>query len=421
MTTKLLRFIKHFVLAKVYTERPVKMNCKKKSSFTLSNICRISIVILLLIGVFTGCTPVVFLNTARMVVSNTASTAGSEAPEPDIGSESAKPGISTDSAEPDIYREEIGAGNIIYVYDSSYYDQVFGKSEITLDDLYATIDSNSNVPEDVADLIKEFCERYVTYAPDADRRVLNHNLQTLTVEAIDPTVLLVVTCSDTVLACYIHRDNLIYVLDDYDFRGDTWAYQILFHELCHAARICRADLDGHAYRVQSGGNSYDCTILDETLNTVFSVSLLGYEEKDIGYQLQSNMMTAIVRSMDNYEISDYMNHSQNYFLIKLDEFTGQSGLAAQMIDLMNEQYTRYSESNKSTSQQKMAPLYEYISNIYYKNRITENMSYDEAVSVKNELVDLLSFDVPDEYDINWKFFDRYFTQYCKKMGITVPR
>ena len=38
--------------------------------------------------------------------------------------------------------------------------------------------------------------------------------------------------------------------------------------------------------------------------------------------------------MDNYKISDYMNHSLGYFVKKLDEYNGDNNYAATILQLM---------------------------------------------------------------------------------------
>lgn len=327
-----------------------------------------------------------------------------------------------DDSKIDMYREEVGAGDIVYVHDIAYYDQVFGQMDITAADLWQAVDGNPNIPEKYRPVIKEFCEAYVTRAPEADRRPLYRNLLTLMVHEESDLYILAATGSESNVAFYDIADNSICLRADFEYVPGTWGYQSVFHEMSHAARIMWENIDGKNYKVESGGRNYNRVILDETLNTVFSVSLLGYDEPDIGYQLQSNIMTAILRSMDNYEPCDYINHSQSYFLCKLDAFMaeeGYDGYAYPMMEVLHELYVFHYEDGKRVPKPRQHLLYDYISAVYYKNRINANTTYAEAKAIKDELVALVMFDVPEDYRIDVKRFDRFLDIYCKQHGIPV--
>lgn len=44
-------------------------------------------------------------------------------------------------------------------------------------------------------------------------------------------------------SCYIRTQNKIYVLKDNEYKEGTWEYQVIYHELCHAARTGFWDSD----------------------------------------------------------------------------------------------------------------------------------------------------------------------------------
>ena len=133
--------------------------------------------------------------------------------------------------------------------------------------------------------------------------------------------------------------------------------------------------------MQSGGSSFDVTLCDETLNTIFAVSLLGYEEPDLAYQLQSNLVDILIRSMDNYQISDYINHSQSYFIRKLDEYIGRENYAADMIRLLQAQRDDFLDDAYKDPQSHYYPLYDFVSDVFYQSRLRQGMSFAEAQSV----------------------------------------
>ena len=320
--------------------------------------------------------------------------------------------------EIDTYDEVPGAGSRIKIHDSAYLDNVLGIHQASLEEFYSTIDQNPLIPSRLKQIFKDYCNNYVTIMPNADRRILYHNLKTLKVEEVDNVGLVLTTFSTDSCACYYPTENTITVLNNYEFKKGTWEYQVLFHEISHAARYSYFSQNGKKYEIKSGGYNYDSLILDETLNTLFSIKLLGYEDRDYAYQLQSNLMHAILESMDNYNLSDYINHSQSYFIMKLNEFLKEDRANA-MIELMQVQYDEFHDENIEIDPNSYYPLFEFISDVYYKNRIVSGMDYNEAQAIKNELLDIILFDVPKEYNIDVNHIEEYFRQYCASKGIDV--
>ncbi len=304
------------------------------------------------------------------------------------------------------------------IYDMDYLDLIFEPKEITLKDFNSVIDSNSKISSKFKELIKEYCKDFVEKQPEAERRVLYENLKTLEVEECDKFGLLVASLSPDALACYVRTENKIYVLSDYKYEKGTFDYQIIYHELSHAARTGFYDTKTERKRVQCEGVNFNLVTTAECLNSLFAVSLFDYEETDIAYQLQSNYYKIMVENMDNYQISDYMNHSLGYFVQKLNE-ENQNEEALSVLNLIQLQYDDFHNDDLKISQDQFYPIYEYISDMYYKNRINSNMTYDEAKLVTDELLEKILFDVPEEYEIDTQYFYDYLNDYCKLVNIEV--
>ena len=49
------------------------------------------------------------------------------------------------------------------------------------------------------------------------------------------------------------------------------------------------------------------------------------------------------------------------------------------------------------------------------------MSYEEALKVKDELVNRITYDVPAEYNIDTNHFQVFFDNYCQELGIQDAR
>ena len=334
----------------------------------------------------------------------------------DYGSGDGQFADTDDLADVDTYYAVIGAGGT-YIYDSAYLSEVLGTKEVTLEDLYAAVDGNRTISSRFNELTKTFCKQYVTLAPNADRRILYHNLKTMTFKETDGYGLAVQTFSLDACACYTPDENTITVLTEYSFEKGTWAYQTLFHELSHAARIAIVRTKDRTYYIRSGGDSFREVMCDETLNTIFAVHLLGYEEPNLAYQLQSNYMDIILDSMDNYDVSsDYINHSQSYFIKKLKEYSGQES-AADMIRLLQAQYDDFHDDSFKREQQEYYPLYDFVSDVYFKSRIDQNTTLAEAEAVCEELIRRVTFDVPEEYGLDVDHFREHFRAYCEARGI----
>ena len=133
------------------------------------------------------------------------------------------------------------------------------------------------------------------------------------------------------------------------------------------------------------------------MNSVFSCSLQSYDERDIAYQTPSNYLSIMLECMDNYTLSDYMNHSSAYFLHKLDEATGDTNYASVIWKLIALQRSDWREKNIDIPARTYEPIYEYLCKLYYRKYVTADMTDEEARAVADELVDKAFYDSPEDY------------------------
>lgn len=317
----------------------------------------------------------------------------------------------------DTYRE--GFNGDINVFDSEYLDKIFPNEKITLDDLKGRIQNNSNISLEYKNILNEYSKAVCDKYPNVDLRIFYENLKSLKVIECDKVELLPHTLNYDAYACYVKSENAIYVLKGNEYKKGTWEYQVIFHEISHCLRTGMWEKDGKKIRAQSLGTNYGTVIMDEALNSLFTVSLFDYEERDIAYQLQSNYFNIMINSMDNYDLSDYVNHSLSYFAKKLDEHNKQHNEATTILELINLQYNDYHDDNLKVKQEEFYRIYDYISKMYYDKNITSNMTYSQAKAVADDLIDKVMFDVPDEYEIDVDHFYEYFKEYCNSKGIEV--
>ncbi len=320
--------------------------------------------------------------------------------------------------EADTFYESKIKGDL-YIYDSEFGSKYFDTDNVSMDEVKDAIKNNDKITDKFKVLLNNYCDSVEEKYPDIDLRIFYENMKSLEIVECTDRELLEASWNLSSCGCYKSGENKIYVPKDYEYEKGTWDYQVITHEFSHALRTLERQESDRKVKCTFSGINYNNVLVEESLDTLFAVSLLDYEEKDLGYQLQSNYHSIILDSIDNYNLSDYVNHSCSYYAIKLDEFTGDENKATTMFELIQLQYNEYHDSNLSVDQSEYYPLYDYISDIYYKNRINSNMSYSEASVIKEELEERVMYDVPERYNIDINHFDEHFNEYCKDLGIKV--
>ena len=90
-----------------------------------------------------------------------------------------------------------------------------------------------------------------------------------------------------------------------------------------------------------------------------------------------------------------------------------------MIGLIDLQYDDYHDYSIQVDQTQFHDLYDYVAKMYYDARITPGMSYDEAVAVRDAFIYKLTYDVPEDYNIDINHINEYFTTYCQEHNISL--
>lgn len=281
------------------------------------------------------------------------------------------------------------------VYDSAHLNRLIDVSGVSAGECRRRIAQNQNIPEKFKNYFTDFVNRIETKYPDADLAVLCHNLETLRVEELNDQAYLMKTASVDSLGVYFNNENAIYIPEGTVYVEGEFGFQVLIHEFCHAARICW--LDGSSKNSAGFDSSLEDDLLGECMNSVFSCSLLGYDERDIAYQTPSNYLRIMLECMDNYALSDYMNHSSAYFLRRLDETAGDTNYASVIWKLIALQRSDWREKDIDLPAETYVPIYNYLCALYYPGRVTADMTDEEARAVADELVDKAFYDSPEDY------------------------
>lgn len=307
----------------------------------------------------------------------------------------------------------------VYIFDTQYLDSYLHnkKSDVTIDTIKKNIESNSKINDRFKKLLYTYCDYLISEYPDIDLRIFNYNLQTLEVVEGDKWDLLSASLSADSYGCYRKDENKIYVIKDYEYTPGTWEYQVIMHEFSHVLRCGWWNVDNKDIKVSFEDSDFFGATIEEAMNSIFTIKMYDKEEQDIAYQLQSNYLQLILENMDNYKLSDYVNHNISYFEKKLNEYN-QNEDAVKILALIETQYKDYHDDSIEIEQKEFYPIYDYIANMVYKNNLYTGMSYDDAKNVCDYMISRMTFDVPAEYNIDIDHIYQYFNEYCNSLGIS---
>lgn len=303
----------------------------------------------------------------------------------------------------------IGTKRYLSIYDSEYYDLFFDRPSVSAEECISHIDSNPDISEQYKEFLRKFVSSIAAKYPGADLRPLDLNVRTLKVVECDQFELALHAVSIDAYGCYVRAENTIYVPKDYLYRPGTWEYQVIMHEFGHVARTVTYNDDETSLWIDMGSTA--CVIPEEALNSVFTVSLFDYEERDIAYQLQSNMFLVLLDCVEDYTLSDYLNHSFSYFVHKLDLSNGDNNYAMGILKLIDEQRTDGMNDDYDRDQEVYYPIYHYLTKMYLNKYSVPGMTSEEIDALVDRLLDIVMFDVPVEYHIDTAEFYRFAREY----------
>lgn len=292
------------------------------------------------------------------------------------------------------------------VYDAADLYLLLEDCPASAEDCLDAIRGNPGLGSEYQAYFSDFVRRIADKHPDADLSILYHNLKTLRVVELDKLDYIMKSLAVDSYGCYMRDENAIYIPKGTEYTEGEWGFQVLIHEFCHAARTSWSEQDGVRERIQFC-SGYDNVLLEESMNSVFSCSLLSYDERDIAYQVPSNYLRIMLECMDNYELSDYLNHSEMYFLSRLDEYTGYTNYAQVMWKLITLQRSDWENDSIDIPAAEYEPIYEFLCDMYYGKYITDGMTEEERQAVAAELADKAFFDAPEGYKINEQYFFDY--------------
>lgn len=298
----------------------------------------------------------------------------------------------------------------IMVYDLNDLSIALDKSYANADECRQALKNNPNIDNEYRKYFNDFLNRIEAKYPDANLAVLYHNLLTLKVIVLPNHEFMIKSRSSDSYGCYVMPENTIYIPEGTEYIEGEWGFQVLIHEFCHTVRDSWFDIGDKKYRIKFYEDD-KTSLINECMNSVFSCSLLNYYERDIAYQVPSNYLRIMLECMDNYDISDYLEHGDTYFLSKLDEFTGYTNYASVIWKLIALQRNDNLKDEIDLPLEKYEPLNKYLCDMYFDKYITEGMTEEEMKAVVDELVDKAYYDAPEGFKTDTEFFYNYLETY----------
>lgn len=308
----------------------------------------------------------------------------------------------------------------LFVRDSKAYDEIYGYNNVSFDQIESALNSNAKINSDYKKFILQYVNDWNRLYPGSDFSTLYHNLSTLEIRVCTKDEMARYTLSTSSVACYKRSENIIYVLDGIDLSRESSDYIVVAHELTHCARnSVFENEDGYTVDVSFYDDTKMGLYIEEALITDFCYELQGLGNKSNFYTLQSSYFRIILDAID-YNGADFMNHSVNYLIDKMDEYMGDEQYAYHIITLIDAEaslrYTPYIEPEFED----FSELYQYITRMYIKNNVTSDMSYEEAMTKYDDLEAELTYyfdQMKNPIELDLSIFKEEFEAEISNLGI----
>jgi len=302
------------------------------------------------------------------------------------------------------------------VFDISDNDKLLDKTGVTAEECIQAIENSTRIDAKFKPMFVDFVNRIAEAYPDACLDMLYNNLSTLEIHEVSAREYLKKSWSTDSLGVYRLDENTIYIPEgtEYVEGNGEFGFQVIIHEFCHVCRNSWFDSEDGAVHNKLQFDSAQNTLLGEAMNSVFSCSLLHYYEWDIAYQIPSNYLRIMLECMDNYELTDYMNHSDNYFLSCLDQYMGDTNYSTVIWKLIALQREDYANDKIDIPAEDYTPIYDYLCEMYYEKYITEDMTNEQMRKIADELVTKAFYDVPKNYKEDKDYFYEYLESHYYK-------
>ena len=293
--------------------------------------------------------------------------------------------------------------------------------KITVSDIESVLKTNNKIDKKYKDFIIQYAKDWLTLYPNSDLRVFYHNLKTLEIEEASPNDIYKITFSYDTAACYIPKENKIMLLDGTSFEKESDNYIILTHELTHCARQTKYIKDDGSENIIKYYEKLEMgEYAEEGVITNIAYEMQGLGKKATFYAFQSSCYRIIMDCI-GYDGEDYMNHSVNYLIKKMDEYMGDEQYAYYIVALIDAQAVQRYTPYRSVDFTNYQDIYDYITRMYMKKHLNANMTKAEAEEVFDTFCDEIMYhfdNMKTKYDITENNFRSEFEKILNDLGIS---
>lgn len=301
---------------------------------------------------------------------------------------------------------------MIYILDYQLLDGILGRKEVTVDDVYKSIDNNQNIPDDYKEQFKVFTKAMDEYYGVIDYRIYNYNMQNITIEKLTPeekaenniTSIASFDCQTSILTLNSSTD----ITEEYD-------RMVVFHELGHCYNNVCVPYDEYKIVYQFNYN-FDGKYFKEGANVKFTVAPFEdvYSEDTLnraGYSVTTNLVRVII---DVADITFNETITQNIYDIeeRVEALSNDKSQTFDYIeDILELQWIQHRDTKEVIPHKYYDDEYEYITNLYLNKYANPDMSDSELEQLEDSYTKQLTkrvfhFDTVG-YDGIHKAFEKY--------------
>lgn len=311
--------------------------------------------------------------------------------------------------------EMLESSKIVSLYNNKYFDDLFGYTNVGINEVMESLESNKNIPDEYNYYINEFITVMNSYYTSLEFRVFDYNLKTLDFEIRKPDDVDFV--SGGALAYYDIQNNKMIISTDLDLRNDPKSRLIFRHELGHLFNHLKITKDGYSidYAFNDAGRG---TYLKEAMNVIFTTDPFMYDYDDpkisenMGYPIITNIVR-VLTECSGYNICDSISSNVYTFQDQLNEYYSDEIDASIIEELIEIQWIEYSDDLIQVNDSDYEDLYEYVTKVYIKKNVNPSMTYEEIQELEKTLEERLLLGVShDEYVYIYKVkevFKEYLT------------
>lgn len=307
--------------------------------------------------------------------------------------------------------------NQIDIYNSLALNQFLGEKTITLNDINQAVDDNVNLNDDLKGIIKEFASTMMKTYPDVDMRLFYENVKRLNmVYETDESI----KEHGSMMAWFNYEFGEIHVNQNINLNTGSYDLMVLRHEIGHMMSLGILNQDGKKIVCLTKNGGYG-EYLQEAIDVI--VTSNPYEDEynftDFGYGINANELESVINVIPGFDYSVLVNQDVYNIADYLNTVNPNSISASRFIDLMDMQTIAYYNAQFIQSDSnEFKDIYTYIANTYINYVITPDMTYDEIMSEKEELVKKLNENLNYTYGIvDYAELDNVFNNYMIENNI----